>query len=129
MALTLDTALEIVQKANNRAASEHSDAVAKKQRTAEAPKPEYHSAGVNGNQSLPVDSIHCVTVPGLVSLWHDSVQDFGSGKFTVAELLKPAIRLATEGFPVGKITAKQWQAGEEKLKRHGHGRHSGISWL
>jgi gamma-glutamyltranspeptidase len=39
-----------------------------------------------------------VTVPGAAAAWVDTVEKFGSGKLSVAEVLAPAIRLAEEGY-------------------------------
>jgi gamma-glutamyltranspeptidase len=35
---------------------------------------------------------------GAAAAWVDTVEVFGSGKLSVAEVLEPAIRLATEGY-------------------------------
>lgn len=35
---------------------------------------------------------------GAAAAWVDTVEAFGSGKLSVAEVLEPAIRLATEGY-------------------------------
>lgn len=35
---------------------------------------------------------------GAAAAWVDTVEGFGSGKLSVAEVLEPAIRLATEGY-------------------------------
>jgi gamma-glutamyltranspeptidase/glutathione hydrolase len=39
-------------------------------------------------------------VPGAVAGWCDSFDRFGSKKVNLADVLKPAIELAEEGFPV-----------------------------
>ena len=36
--------------------------------------------------------------PGAAAAWVDTVEAFGSGKLGMAEVLEPAIRLATEGY-------------------------------
>jgi hypothetical protein len=38
------------------------------------------------------------TNAGAAAAWVDTVEAFGSGKLSVAEVLEPAIRLATEGY-------------------------------
>jgi len=38
------------------------------------------------------------THAGAAAAWVDTVEAFGSGKLSVAEVLEPAIRLATEGY-------------------------------
>lgn len=35
---------------------------------------------------------------GAAAAWVDTVEAFGSGKLSVADVLEPAIRLATEGY-------------------------------
>ena len=35
---------------------------------------------------------------GAAAAWVDTVEVFGSGKLSMAEVLQPAIRLATEGY-------------------------------
>jgi gamma-glutamyltranspeptidase len=38
------------------------------------------------------------TNTGAAAAWVDTVEAFGSGRLRVAEVLEPAIRLATEGY-------------------------------
>lgn len=52
-----------------------------------------------------------VTVPGAAAAWADAVDRWGSGAFSLADLLAPAVELAREGFPVAPVTAATW-AGE-----------------
>lgn len=59
-----------------------------------------------GMKPLGVRSGLCVTVPGAAALWEDTVAQFGNLK--LSEVLKPAIKLAREGFPVTPVTAHQW---------------------
>ena len=54
------------------------------------------SRGITG-RSIPLTDLNCVTVPGAAAAWVDSVETFGSGKLSIAEVLEPAIRLAEEG--------------------------------
>jgi gamma-glutamyltranspeptidase/glutathione hydrolase len=54
------------------------------------------SRGVTG-KSIPLTDLNSVTVPGAAAAWVDSVEKFGSGKVSVADVLAPAIRLADEG--------------------------------
>lgn len=56
-------------------------------------------------------SPHAVTVPGAAQGWEDTVQRFGSKKFTLAQLLEPAAQLAEEGFPVAPVTSHYWKSG------------------
>jgi gamma-glutamyltranspeptidase / glutathione hydrolase len=60
------------------------------------------SRGVDGNK-IPFTDLNSVTVPGCAAAWVDTVDKFGSGKLSVADVLAPAIRLAEEGVPVSEI--------------------------
>ncbi len=61
---------------------------------------------------LPPFHAHTVTVPGACAGWFDLIQKHGS--LSMSEILAPAIRLASEGFPVAPITAYSWQRGAQK---------------
>jgi gamma-glutamyltranspeptidase / glutathione hydrolase len=56
---------------------------------------------------LPPFHAHTVTVPGACAGWFDLIEKHGS--LTMSELLAPAIRLASDGFPVEPITSYSWQ--------------------
>jgi gamma-glutamyltranspeptidase / glutathione hydrolase len=49
-----------------------------------------------------------VTVPGVPAAWRDMHQRFGHLAFE--KVFEPAIEYATEGFPVGPMTAQRWNA-------------------
>lgn len=66
--------------------------------------------------SIPLDSVHAVSVPGTAASWVDATRLFGSGKLGLAQILKPAIRLAEDGFPVHEITGRAWIKAEKKIK-------------
>jgi gamma-glutamyltranspeptidase/glutathione hydrolase len=53
---------------------------------------------------IPMDSVHAVTVPGAAAGWVDAVEKFGNGKLSLDEILKPAVELAEEGFPVSELS-------------------------
>jgi gamma-glutamyltranspeptidase / glutathione hydrolase len=53
---------------------------------------------------IPFPSVHAVTVPGAAAGWVDTVERFGSGKVTLAQILAPAIALGEGGFPVSELT-------------------------
>jgi gamma-glutamyltranspeptidase / glutathione hydrolase len=53
--------------------------------------------------SIPMDSVHAVTVPGATAGWVDTVEKFGSGKLSMEDILAPAIELGEQGFPVSEI--------------------------
>ena len=69
-----------------------------------------------GLQTMPINTIDAVTVPGAVAGWDALLRQFGHRP--LAELLAPAIELARDGFPVSELTAGAWKAGEEGLRRH-----------
>lgn len=52
-----------------------------------------------------------VTVPGAVSAWRSLWERWG--KLPFERLFEPAIRYATEGFPVSPVTAQAWQRAEK----------------
>ncbi|KNZ77438.1 Putative gamma-glutamyltransferase ywrD [Termitomyces sp. J132] len=52
---------------------------------------------------IPLTDLNSVTVPGAAAAWVDTINKFGSGKLSVADILDPAIRLAEEGVPVSEI--------------------------
>lgn len=56
-------------------------------------------------RQMPMKSIHAVTVPGAAAGWVDTVERFGSGKLSLAQILAPAIELAEQGFPVSEISS------------------------
>ena len=55
------------------------------------------SRGITGRK-IPLTDLNSVTVPGAAAAWVDTVEKFGSGNLTVAQVLAPAIRLAEDGF-------------------------------
>jgi gamma-glutamyltranspeptidase / glutathione hydrolase len=79
----------------------------------------YPSADTNNEIDAQAfrESPHAITVPGAVQGWHDTLERYGSGKFTLAQLLEPAAQLAEEGFPVAPITAYHWQQGLSQITK------------
>ncbi|KZT30675.1 gamma-glutamyltranspeptidase [Neolentinus lepideus HHB14362 ss-1] len=71
--------------------------------------------GITGNK-LPLTDLNSVTVPGAAAAWVDTVEKFGSGNVTIADVLAPAIRLAEEGVPVSEIHSHSWQRSENLIK-------------
>lgn len=57
-----------------------------------------------GLDSIPTDHPLAVTVPGCVDGWHALMDRFGTRP--LAELVEPAIELATEGFPASTELAR-----------------------
>ena len=75
---------------------------------------------------LPPFHVHTVTVPGACAGWFDLIEKHGS--FSMSEILAPAIRLASEGFPVAPITAHSWQRGAaQQLKTARNGQELTIN--
>ena len=54
---------------------------------------------------IPLASVHTVTTPGAAAGWVDTVEKFGSGRLTLEEILKPAIELGEEGYPISEVVA------------------------
>ncbi|KAK3327678.1 gamma-glutamyltranspeptidase [Cercophora scortea] len=65
---------------------------------------------------IPMSSVHAVTVPGAAAGWVDTVERFGSGKLSMAQILAPAIELGEKGFPVSELTAYFWQRSETQIR-------------
>jgi len=79
--------------------------------------------GLFNEQRLEIgDSFHAhnITVPGACAGWFDLIKRHGS--VPMKEILKPAIRLGEEGFPVSPITAYFWNRGVERFQLHTRGR-------
>ncbi|KAG9222657.1 hypothetical protein CCMSSC00406_0004571 [Pleurotus cornucopiae] len=53
---------------------------------------------------------------GAAAAWVDTVEKFGTGKLSVAEVLEPAIRLAEEGVPVSEFHSYAWQRSEKLIQ-------------
>ena len=60
----------------------------------------------SGLTSIPLRSIHAITVPGAIDGWDQLLKRHGT--MDLAEALKPAIRLAEEGVPVTPRVAHDW---------------------
>jgi gamma-glutamyltranspeptidase/glutathione hydrolase len=61
---------------------------------------------------MPPFHAHTVTVPGACAGWFDLIEKHGS--LSMEEILAPAIRLASEGFPVAPTTSYFWQRGAQR---------------
>jgi gamma-glutamyltranspeptidase/glutathione hydrolase len=97
-----------------------------------------------GQERVPMRGWLPVTVPGAPAAWRDLHQRFGRLPFEV--LFEPAVEYATEGFPVGPVTAMRWatsadihaaEAGldpalkpwREAFTRDGHAPQAGDVWV
>ncbi len=65
-----------------------------------------------GMTELPLRGPLTVTVPGAVDAWSTLLERYGT--MCLADLLKPAIWYAMEGFPVTEIIAEQWEIGRKQ---------------
>ncbi|OYR41703.1 gamma-glutamyltransferase [Halorubrum sp. Ib24] len=68
---------------------------------------------------MPFYGPHAVTVPGTARGWEATIEELG--RLTLADALEPAIRYATEGYPVSEVIASYW-AGAEELFTDDHAR-------
>jgi gamma-glutamyltranspeptidase/glutathione hydrolase len=68
-----------------------------------------------GLTAVPSDGAEPITVPGALSGWAALLKRYGT--ISLAQALKPAIRLAEEGFPVSPIIARQWADEADRLGR------------
>ncbi|KAK7527354.1 nucleophile aminohydrolase [Phyllosticta citriasiana] len=67
--------------------------------------------------SIPMTSVHAVTVPGAAAGWVDTVQRFGSGKLSLEQILAPAIELGEQGFPVSELSSTFWHNSEHTIRK------------
>ena len=67
------------------------------------------------SNELPPFHAHTATVPGACAGWFELINKYGL--LPMSEILAPAIRLASEGFPVGPITSYSWQRGAQNQLR------------
>lgn len=66
--------------------------------------------------TIPMTSVHAVTVPGAAAGWFDTHARFGSGQVTLGEVLAPAIRLGEKGFPVSEVASYAWRHSEAEIR-------------
>ncbi|MGD8764269.1 MAG: gamma-glutamyltransferase, partial [Desulfobacteraceae bacterium] len=67
-----------------------------------------------GRTAMPLRGWDTVTVPGAVGVWSTLSERFGRLPF--ADLFKPAIHYAENGFAVSPLTAKRWVEAEQIFK-------------
>jgi len=68
-----------------------------------------------GENGMPQEGIHSVTVPGCVDGWSKLHKKFG--KLPWSEVFQPAIYFAEHGYPVTEIIGEAWKMEEAKLGR------------
>lgn len=71
-----------------------------------------------GYRSMPDEGILSVTVPGAVDGWQTLLDKYG--RLALAQVLKPAITFARDGFPVAEVLGESWKRNAGKLSRHPH---------
>ena len=71
--------------------------------------------GIRGDR-IPMTNINAVTVPGAAAGWLTTLEQFGTKKLSVEEILTPAIKLAEEGYPVSEFASLAWQVSENLIK-------------
>ena len=70
-----------------------------------------------GLRAIPADSPHAVTVPGAVDAWCQLADAFGS--MALADVLRPAILAAQDGFIVTPRVAYDWKRSKARIAAHG----------
>ena len=76
---------------------------------------DYNKVKITENNSIDPYSADAVTIPGAVAAWTKINQDYG--KFSLEEILKPAINLAENGYIVADVVADMWKREADKLKK------------
>ncbi|KAF8269311.1 gamma-glutamyltranspeptidase [Lactarius quietus] len=67
-------------------------------------------------EKLNIEYLRSLLMYRCRAAWVDTVEVFGSGNLSLAEILEPAIRLAEEGVPVSEIHSYSWQLSEDLIK-------------
>lgn len=70
----------------------------------------------NNIKRIPPHGPLPVSVPGCVDGWFELHKKFG--KIPVADILKPAISYASEGFPVSEVIAYYWSSNSRILQKY-----------
>ncbi|MEM7129891.1 MAG: gamma-glutamyltransferase family protein [Chloroflexota bacterium] len=68
-----------------------------------------------GYGEMPSWTGHTVSVPGTVAGWHDLLARHGN--MSLADVLKPAIWTAENGYPASELIATGWRTQVPKLRR------------
>lgn len=87
------------------------------QRPAQSPRPSIDAqSGIQGalSASMPVFGWIPTMVPGAPSGWAELVSRFGA--LSLAEVVKPAVEYAREGYPVSANLARMWKRAFEKYR-------------
>ena len=73
-----------------------------------------------GLNSVPTGSPYAITVPGAVKGWSEILR--ACGTMPMRQVLKPAIKYASEGYPVSELTSRHWESAAGKLGAHPSGK-------
>lgn len=71
-----------------------------------------------GYQVMPQTGPLSVAIPGEIDAYDTLLRRFGSGKWSLARLLEPAIALAEEGFPLPQRIARYFSIAHPQLARN-----------
>jgi gamma-glutamyltranspeptidase / glutathione hydrolase len=80
-------------------------------------KTSYDALVTAGEQAVPYRGARSITVPGALSGWNALLEKYGTMK--LADVLRPAIGIAEEGYPVTPIIAQDWQHNVDVLRQNG----------
>jgi len=69
----------------------------------------------NGIGAIGRHTPHAVTIPGAIDAWSRLLADHGT--MSLGDVLQPAIRFASNGFPIHLRQQSDWQASERLLAR------------
>jgi gamma-glutamyltranspeptidase/glutathione hydrolase len=69
-----------------------------------------------GVQSIGMDSVHAVTVPGAIEAWAAILK--AHGRFDLGRVFEPAIRYAENGFPIAPRVGSDWAGYVAHLSKH-----------
>ncbi|KAB8236130.1 gamma-glutamyltransferase family protein [Aspergillus alliaceus] len=75
------------------------------------------NVGPNDTGTIPMKSVLAVTTPGAAAGWVDTVENFGSGRLSLEQILLPAIELGEKGFPVSELSSFFWREGEDLVRQ------------
>ncbi|KAI2845322.1 hypothetical protein CBS147323_5952 [Aspergillus niger] len=72
--------------------------------------------GPDDSGKIPMTSVLAVSTPGAAAGWVDTVEKFGSGNLSLEQILRPAIELGEEGFPVSELASFFWHESEHLIR-------------
>ncbi len=78
--------------------------------------PEFFHA--HGHQTMPLRGMLSVSVPGAVDAMATALATWGSGRWSLARLLEPAIYYAAAGFPLSERLAAWFGEGASFVRRY-----------